>query len=271
MKRYIHSREIIQRIKNWIVDCKVRIFLILLLYPNFVCFTPDSTGTSNTFVDFMLGLGKYADVTYNCQGQATSVTKYSYVDYGVGVTQKIDIFNIGMRGGGLSIDDAEYERIRDYPYYQDDYTITGYSTIYINPYVGLNTKYFGLNAGVLWFSNSPTYGNKLNDYLINEGDVQITSDIRIGNKEAFHYTSQYLSSIPLLSGSIYDMGFGFGSKESRTLTWVGLSVGPFQNAGLSVKQNIQLTKNFDLLLKGRIGQIESNLEGSISAGVRYNL
>ena len=69
---------------------------------------------------------------------------------------------------------------------------------------------------------------------------------------------------------MFDMGVGFGSKESRNLTWVGLSGGPFQNLGLGLKQNIQLTKNFDILIKGRVGQIESNLEGSISAGARYN-
>jgi hypothetical protein len=67
-----------------------------------------------------------------------------------------------------------------------------------------------------------------------------------------------------------DMGFGFGSKESRNLTWVGLSAGPFQNAGIALKQTVQLSDNFDLLINGRIGQIESNFEGSIAAGVRYN-
>jgi len=57
MNRCLHSKENFKRIKNWLMDYKVRIFLILLLYPNLVCFTPDSTGTSETFVDFMLGLG----------------------------------------------------------------------------------------------------------------------------------------------------------------------------------------------------------------------
>jgi len=232
MNRYLLSKENLKRIKNWLIDYKVRIFLMLLLYPNLVGFTPDSTGTSDTFVDFMLGLGKYADVSYNCSGEATSVTKYSYIDYGAGVTHKIDVFNLGMRGGGLSISDAVTESTRGS--YYPGHEVPSYSTFYINPFVGFDTKYLELNGGVLWFSNIPTYPNKLRDFLPEEGNLQITGDIRIGNKEAFHYTAQYLSSMPLLSGSILDMGFGFGNKESRTLTWVGLSAGPFQNIGLSI-------------------------------------
>jgi hypothetical protein len=256
--------------KGWLKRNKVKIFLILFIYPNVVCFTPDSTGISNTFVDFMLGLGKYANVTYNCEGQVSSVTKYTYFDYGVELNHKMDIVNLGIRSGGLNINDAVSESTYNLydPY---DYEIQAYSTFYVNPFIGLNTKYFELNGGVLLLSNTPRYGSTLDDFLIiDESNLQITGDIRIGNQQAVHFTSQYLSGTPLLSESIYDMGLGFGSKESRNITWIGISAGPFQNAGLSLKQNIQITENLDLLLKGRIGQIESNLEGSISAGVRYN-
>ncbi|MBT8390420.1 MAG: hypothetical protein KJO48_01495 [Ignavibacteria bacterium] len=260
----------LQLLKTWLKNRKVKIFLLLLLYPNIVCFTPDSTGNSNSFVDLVLGMGKYAKATYTCKGQLTSITKYSFFDYGAGFTHKIDVLNIGVRGGGFTINDAVNES-QENSAYGSAYTIPAYSSFYMNPFVGLDTKYFELNGGFLWLSNLAPYGSSLNDYLaIDASDIQIAGDIRIGNKEAFHFTSQYLSSIPLLSGSIFDMGFGFGSNESRTMTWIGLSAGPFQNGGLSIKQNIQITDNFDLLLKGRIGQIESNLEGSISAGARYN-
>jgi len=273
MKTIISTKEKHKRLLNWLLTNKTRILLISLLYPNIVCFTPDSTGTSNTFVDLMLGLGKYANVTYNCEGQATSVTNYTYFDYGAGITHKIDVLNLGLRSGGLTINDTHTEYTNhSYSYYQYDNEMPGYSTFYFNPFIGLDTKYFEFNAGVVWFSNKPDYNSGgLDEYLINDNsNIQISSDIRIGNKQAFHFTSQYLSSVPLLSGSMFDMGFGFGSKESRNLTWVGLSAGPFQNAGLALKQNIQITDQFDILLKGRIGQIESNLEGSISAGARYN-
>ena len=273
MNTNISIKEKRKRLFSWFLNHKTRILLLCFLYPNIVCFTPDSTGTSNTFVDLMLGLGKYANVTYNCEGQATSVTNYTYFDYGMGITHNIDVLNLGFRSGGLTINDAHTENTNySYPYYQYDYAIPGYSTFYVNPFIGLNTKYFELNGGVVWFSNKPDYySGGLDEYLINNNNnIQLSSDIRIGNKQAFHFTSQYLSSVPLLSGSMFDMGFGFGSKESRNLTWVGLSAGPFQNAGIALRQSIEITDQFDILLKGRIGQIESNLEGSISVGARYN-
>ncbi len=270
MKSILKFEKYFRHSETWLRNYKTKIFFVLLLYPNIVCFKPDSTANSNSFVEIMLGLGKYAKATYNCEGQLTSITKYSFIDYGARFTHQIDMLNLGVRGGGLTINDAVKE-YKTSSYYESDYNIPGYSTFYFNPYLGLNTKYFELNGGVLWFSNTPGYGSSLDDFLINyESNLQITGEIRIGNKEAFHFTSQYLSGIPLLSGNIFDMGCGFGSKESRTITWAGLSAGPFQNIGFSLKQNIQITENIDLLLKGRIGQLESNLEGSISAGAKYN-
>jgi len=60
MKPFIMSKEINQRLIRWLHNYKIRLMLILFLYLNIVGFTPessDSTGTSNTFVDFMFGLG----------------------------------------------------------------------------------------------------------------------------------------------------------------------------------------------------------------------
>ena len=57
----------------------------------------------------MFGLGKYSDVSFNCKGQVTNITKHSYVDYGAGLTHKIDVINLGIRGGELIIKDAVHE------------------------------------------------------------------------------------------------------------------------------------------------------------------
>ncbi len=109
MKPFIMAKEKRQRLIRWLHNYKIRLMLVLFLYPNIVCFTPDSTGTSNTFVDFMFGLGEYADVSFNCKGQVTNVTKHSYVDYGAGFTHKIDVINLGIRGGELIIKDAVHK------------------------------------------------------------------------------------------------------------------------------------------------------------------
>lgn len=130
MKPVIISKKNIQRLIRWLHNYKIRLMLILFLYLNIVGFTPessDSTGTSNTFVDFMFGLGKYADVSFNCKGQVTSVTKHSYVDYGAGFTHKIDDINLGIRGGQLIIKDAVHETT-NISIFQNDYEVPGYST-----------------------------------------------------------------------------------------------------------------------------------------------
>jgi hypothetical protein len=267
MKTIISTKEKHKRLLNWLLTNKTRILLISFLYPNIVCFTPDSTGTSNTFIDLMLGLGKYANVTYDCEGRVTGISKYSYFDYGASVAHKIDDFKFGLRAGGYSINSPESDQ---YYYYYSYDEVAGNSSQYFNPFFGIDHKYFELNVGALFLTDY-VWAENINDYFISDGKTQFTALMRIGNSQAFHFSTQYLSNVPLLSGGgIYDMGFGFGSKESRNLTWVGLSAGPFQNAGLALRQDIEITDQFDILIKGRIGQIESNLEGSISAGARYN-
>jgi hypothetical protein len=272
MKAFQRFKKKLGRIKSWILNYKVRIILILLLYPNIVCYTPDSTGTSSTVIDFLLGVGKYAIVTYNCEGQATSVTKYSFFDYGGSVSHNIDEFKFGVRGGGYSVNNLGSENTSSNYYGDyDSYTTDDNSTQYINPFIGFENKYFDLNFGAVFLSGRNYYGN-IDEYFINDGTVQPSWFMRIGNKEKFHFSTQYLSNVPLISGGgMADAGFGFGSTETRNLTWVGLSFGPFQNLGFSVKQNIQVTDNLDILIRGRIGTIESNFEGGISAGVRFNI
>ena len=73
--------------------------------------------------------------------------------------------------------------------------------------------------------------------MIRGGNVYPTWLLRNVNKEKFHFSTQYLSNVPIFSGGgMADLGFGFGSTENRNLTWIGISWGPYQNAGLSIKQ-----------------------------------
>jgi hypothetical protein len=240
-----------------------------MLYPNIVCFTPESSDSTNTTIDFLLGLGQYADVSYDCEGRATNIDKYSFIDYGASVSHNFDELKLGMRVGGYSLNGEGTDNTYFYP--DESYYTSGNSAYYINPFIGFDHKYIEINMGLLFLSEYPYRHDRINDYLINDGTTQFSGLIRIGNQRAFHFSSQYLSNVPIFSGGgLFDMGVGFGNKKSRTLTWVGLSAGPFQNAGLGIKQNVQVSKHFDILIKGRIGQIESNLEASISAGARYN-
>jgi hypothetical protein len=269
MKSLIMSKEKRQRIIRQLHNHRFRIILIMILYPNIVYFTPESSDSSNTVIDFMLGLGKYSNVTYDCSGRATSIRDYSYIDYGGSISHKVDLLKFGVRGGGFSVDGpGEYYYMPVYPY---ESVGTGEQSVqYVNPFIAFDHKYVELSFGLVFLTEYPWQAN-IRDRLINDGTTQLSWLLRIGNRRAFHFSTHYLSNVPIFSGGgMFDMGLGIGSKKSRNITWLGLSVGPYQNAGFALKQNIQVTDNLDILIKGRIGQIESNLEGSISAGARYN-
>ena len=269
MKPLILSKEKRKRLIRRLHNHRFRIILILILYPNIVCFTPESSDSSNTVIDFMLGLGKYSNVTYNCRGNASSIQNYSYIDYGASISHRIGYFKFGLRGGGFSVSGTE-EYSGNY-YNQNEFVPSGTNSVqYVNPFIAFEDKYAELNLGVL-FSTKYPIDNSRNERIIINGKVRPTGRLRIVNIQAFHFSTQLLSNVPIFSGGgEFDMGVGFGSRKSRTLTWLGLSWLPYQNAGIAFKQNIDVSKNFDILIKGRIGQIESNLEGSISAGARYN-
>jgi hypothetical protein len=196
MKTIISTKEKHKRLLNWLLTNKTRILLISFLYPNIVSFTPDSTGTSNTFIDLLMGLGKYANVTYDCEGRVTGVTKYSFIDYGASVSHKIDILKFGLRAGGYSVTNPESEQNLYYSPYYDD---ASNSSQYINPFFGIDSKYFELNVGALFLTDY-VWNENINDYFISEGRTQFTALMRIGNRQAFHYSTQYLSNVPLLSG-----------------------------------------------------------------------
>ena len=269
MEPLIISKDNNQRLIRWLHNYKIRILLILFFYPNIVCFAPEPSDSSNTVIDFMLGLGEYADVTYNCKGHATDIQKYSYIDYGASISHRIGYFNFGLRGGGFSVSGTE--EYSDHYYYQNESAPVGTNSIqYVNPFIAFEDKYAELNLGIL-FSTKYPIDNSRNERIIITGKVRPTGRLRLGNIQGFHFSTQLLSNVPIFSGGgAFDMGIGFGSNKSRTLTWLGLSWLPYQNAGLAFKQTIDVSENFDILIKGRIGQIESQLEGSISAGARYN-
>jgi hypothetical protein len=261
------SKEKKQRLISWLHNHKIRIVLILFLYPNIVCFTPEPSDSSNTFIEFLMGLGRYSNVLYKCDN-ADRVINYTYFDYGGTISHKIDNFKFGFRGGGFSLSTIEVVK-PSYPG-QTVSSFEGSTFQYLNPFIAFDHQVIELSFGLVFLTKYPWQENISNKF-INDGTTQFSWLLRLGNKQSFHFSSQYLNNVPIFSGGgMFDMGVGFGSKESRNLTWIGLSVGPFQNVGLGLKQHIQLLNSFDILIKGRIGQIESQLEGSISAGVRYN-
>jgi hypothetical protein len=269
MNPFIISKEKRQQLISRLHNHRFRIILILILYPNIVCFTPESSDSSNTVIDFLIGLGKYSNVIRSCGTK--SITNYSYIDYGGSISHTKDNLKFGLRGGGFSFTKIDVVFVSDINRSGiGEQSVEGSAVQYINPFIAFDAKNAEVSFGLLFLTQYPSNEN-INNKLFNDGTVQFSGLLRLGNKRAFHFSTHYLSNVPIFSGGgMFDMGFGFGRRNSRTLTWVGFSVGPFQNLGLGLKQNIQLSDNVDILIKGRAGSNESNLEGSISAGARYN-
>ena len=103
MKSAILVRYKTMYLKNLFSCRKTHLIPLLLLYPYIVGFTTDSTGTSSTLIDFVFGMGKYAHVAYDCNGNVTSTTKYSFYDYGGSINQNFDELKFGLRGGAYSV------------------------------------------------------------------------------------------------------------------------------------------------------------------------
>lgn len=282
MQKSTGSANKFNEYKYRVFNYKFSLILLLIVYPYLVGFSPDSTSSSNTIVDLLIGFGNHSHVSYDCAGNAIQAVNYSSIDYGISATHNIDIFEFGGRAGGYSANVSGYIDYSGVGYYDYQFPEDDTPVYYLNPFIGIETEYFGLNVGASLFSQEAnssyiyssvgTMSGNLAKYLLWEGKIHPTWLVRMGSKDGFYFSTQYLSSVPIFSGGgIADAGLGFGSTESRNLTWIGTSFGPYQNLGLSVRQDIQLSDKFDLLLRGRAGIIEDNFEGGLSAGIRIGL
>lgn len=268
--------------KSRLFNYRFSFILLLVVYPYLVGFAPDSTSSSNTFVDLLIGFGQHSNVAYDCSGKPISAINYSSFDYGASINHNIDILEVGARTGGYKANVSGYKKYSGS--YSDNYHSPEDNSpvFYVNPFIGLKTEYFGFNMGFSLFSrdsySSYFYSSvgkmsgNLSDYLIGEGKIHPTWSMIIGSRSGFFFSTQYLSNVPIITGGgMADVGFGIGSRENRNLTWIGTSFGPYQTMGLCLRQDIQLSDKIDLLLRGRAGLTEDNFEGGLSAGVRIDL
>lgn len=264
-----------KNLKRYFKRNYVKFILLIFIYPYLVGYSPIDSSYSKTTVDFLIGTGQHSYASYDCNGNLIELRKHTTVDYGASVKYEYKNLQVGLRGGGYSLKLKEVESNYDENYYYYYRTPINYDSLYpnkrvyyVNPFVGFGNQFIEFNVGLIIFKNLSFYGN-VTDYLIGNNDINPTWYVRIGNFEKFHFTGQYLSNTPLFSGGgMIDAGFAFPMQGTRNLTWLGVSYGPYQNLGLLLKQNIQLNKYVDLLIRGRGGLLESSFEGGISAGLR---
>jgi len=223
---------------------KFKIVLVpLLLFPYIVAFSPNPD-SSYTTLEFAAGTGSYAKVSRDCSGRVVSVKDVPFQDGGMSVDHYFSSFRVGAKAG---VAHNGLDEIFD---------LDGSSASYFNPNIGLNTKYFGLDVGGMFYGPKSRYASA----------VFPTGALRFGKFNGTYVSFSLASNLPLMTGGgLLDMGLGFNLGRPHSRLWLGLCGGP--HGAVSIKGDIPVSDKLLLDLRGQVGSNE-HLEYGLSAGTR---
>lgn len=221
-----------------------RMAVLGFLYPYIVGFAPDSSNNSTTSFEFAVGHGSYAKVTRDCSGNIVSVEDIPYTDGGISVDHQFSAFRVGAKAGVASVSNEQG------------------SLQYVNPNIGVNTKYFGLDVGAF------AAGNK-NIFRI--GFIP-SGALRIGNRESWYFTTAVANNLPVFTGGgMVDLGLGFNLGKPHSNLWIGVGIiPPIQSPAFSVKADIPYTNDFLITLRGHAAS-KVSFEYGLSLGGKFIL
>ncbi|OGU54286.1 MAG: hypothetical protein A2315_03110 [Ignavibacteria bacterium RIFOXYB2_FULL_35_12] len=233
---------------------KLLSLIFIFLYPYIIGFTtdPDSTSTSETLVGVIFGLGSHNVVTRDCSRIIISSTGIPFKEAALAVEHREEWGRFYFKGGLTAMN--EKTRELSVPKQNDTYgewIYERFTTVYLNPSIGAEWKYFGIEAGVLFFTNSGIVSSSLD---LNQ--TYPTDKLRIGNNRRAHFSFSFFNNVPLLSGgNIFDIGIGFGSEENRRLLlWLGLALSTGDDHFFpSLKTSIPFSEKLLLDLRANTG------------------
>ncbi len=236
-----------------------------LLLPYIVAFRANPADTSVTTIRFGAGIGSYADVHRDCSGNIVSIEDIPFKDAGVAVDHDAAPFRVGAKAGLFS----EKKQVQEYRYSGGKYVATPMreeirTSWYVIPNLGLHWKYFGIDAGMLWFPTSDYTGlmSALNT-------VNPQGRVRIGNRDSWFFSIGVFDNTPLVSGGgLVDMGLGFCLDKRRSTLWLTIGGGPFDGTMFSVKGDIAISQTWMLNVRASTGG-ESETAASVGGGFRF--
>ena len=248
MRNYIQNKSSAESAKAKLPT----LICVLLLYPYIVGFTTDtdSTSTSETLVGIILGVGSHGIVQRDCSGNVIANTGVPFRDFTASVEHRMNWSRLNLKGGIVSLDETRKEFANEgsnYTYY-NEWIYEGITAAYINPSLGAEWKYFGMETGILFFTNQAVKNSSLE-----MSQIYPSGKIRIGNYESAHFSFSFFNNRPLLSGgNIFDIGMGLGSEENKDLTfWFGLALSTGDTKLFpSLKTTIPLNERLFLDLRG---------------------
>ena len=217
--------------------------IFCFLLPYLMSFSPNPADSSSTTVQFAVGKGSYAIVSRDCSGRVTGVEDVPYTDAGISVDHNVSSVRFGAKAGVYSPTETNSENI----------------VKYINPNIGINTDYVGLDAGAIFLNQDDPFGNRhrssyyyYDSLRINRLTVYPTGSLRVGYLDSWYFTTSIYNNLPIVTGGgIFDLGVGFNTGEDlRSQLWFGFGVIPFDRPIFSAKGDFPLFDNLILNLRG---------------------
>lgn len=226
----------------------------LVILPYLVAFSPNPSDSSWTSVEVGVGTGSYADVSRDCNGNVLGVTNVPFREGGASVDHYFSGARIGAKAGVANIsEDRSYE---------GDISSPEHTVMYFNPNIGLNTKYFGLDVGLVTFDHElPKFSS----------DMRLVPSyaLRIGSLGGLFLSTGLCDNLPLMSGGgLFDLGLGFNLGSPHSLLWVGAGGGPYYASVVSVKGVFPLRENVLLDVRGLMGT-GPGTEYGLSIGTKF--
>lgn len=220
--------------------------LLGLLFPYIVAFTPSPNDTSSTTVEVALGQGSYADVSRDCSGRVRSVRDVPFSELGGRVTHQVSWFRFGLSAG--------YSSNWRQTVFDQYVALHNEDLIYVAPQLGVNTQWFGLDAGYLFpLNSSADIGFPGYYYSQTEFTGSPAAMLRLGNRDAWFLSASIANNLPLSAGGgLVDVGLGFCGGKPHSLYWFGVAGSPYDGIAFSFKGDIPVSTNFVLSTRTQI-------------------
>ena len=234
--------------------------LFSFMLPYLISFAPLPPDSSPTTIEIAAGYGSYSDVTRDCNGRVVSVTDVPYSDYGVSISHEVSVVQFGVAGGLTS-------RTRSSLWHGNSQHTDSEPIPYAIPTVGLNTCYFGLDAGILF----PLNGHDSQSFFNSRFPGIPSTKLRVGRLDAFYFSMSFARNVPLLAGGgLADAGFGFNLGRPNSSGWIGIGVFPYDGLVLSTKWEFPVSETFLITPKVQLGGRES-FEFGLAIGGKFRL
>jgi hypothetical protein len=238
----------------------INLFIVVLLYPYIVSFSPDGADTSWTEFRFGIGSGSFTKFTRDCSGNIVGAAKIPMKDISMAYDHQENHFRYGAAAGYFSTGEAAETDVSPERHGEPGGTFQARHGWYVNPSAGIHWKYFGIDAGGV-----------ITDVGQPKTTILPGGRIRFGDRDGLFLSGSVLNNLPIATGGGFaDLGFGYNFDRPGSSIWFGACIGPYhevpQAIAYSFKYDAFISSN--LFLNFRTQYAKRNL-GYIDHGVAF--